>query len=47
MCFKVQLHGLVDYPDEDSDDDVENAVDEATVENDEQQPPAKKVRVSL
>jgi hypothetical protein len=38
-----QLQGLVDYPDEDSDD--ENVLEEAA--RSEEQPPAKKLRVSL
>jgi hypothetical protein len=42
---QVQLHGLVDYPDEDSDEDGENVIDDANKTDD--QPPAKKVRVSL
>jgi len=43
---QIQLHGLVDYPDEDSDDDSENAHDDSA-EKSENQPPVKKLRVSL
>lgn len=46
FVVQIQLHGLVDYPDEDSDDDNDNIIDDAAVKT-EDQPPAKKLRVSL